>query len=95
MIVNGIDRAIEHSANKLTVNPNYVDKTYYIYCVLETLILVAFNLFMAFVAAQRFGKICPYCNIDDYNQKEKKVLLQGLSYGLYYALLIFIDQWGE
>lgn len=94
MIVNGIDRAIEHSANKLTVNPNYVDKTYYIYCVLETLILVAFNLFMAFVAAQRFGKICPYCNIDDYNQKEKKGVVAGAILWLILCTLNFYRSMG-
>lgn len=94
MIVNGIDRAIEHSANKLTVNPNYVDKTYYIYCILETLILVAFNLFMAFVAAQRFGKICPYCNIDDYNQKEKKGVVAGAILWLILCTLNFYRSMG-
>lgn len=77
MVVKGIDRVIEHAVGKLTINPNYVDNAYYVYCALEALMLIAFNLFMAFVAARRFGKICPCCNIDDYNQMEKRGVIAG------------------
>lgn len=79
MIVSGLIKAIGRAANKLTISPYYVDNTYYIYCFLEMLILVAFYLFMAYVAAQRFGKICPYYNVGDYNQKEKKGVIVGAS----------------
>ena len=76
-IVTGIDRAIERTANNLTVSANYVDMRFYVYCVLETVLLVAFNLFMAFVAARRFNIICPNFNADDYQHDEKRGVIAG------------------
>jgi hypothetical protein len=49
---------------------------------------------MAFVAAQRFGKICPYCNIDDYNQKEKKGVVAGAILWLILCTLNFYRSMG-
>lgn len=91
MIVNGIDRGIEYAVSKLTVNSNYVDDTYYVYCVLETLMLIAFNLFMACVAAWRFGKICPYYDADDYQQKEKRGVIAGAVLWLILCSLYFFS----
>lgn len=90
IVVNGINRAIEYAADKLIINPYYVDGAYYAYCSLETLMIVAFNLFMAFVAAQRFWKICPYCDIDDYNKMERKGVIVGVVFWLIFCLPSFL-----
>ena len=89
-IVTGIDRAIERAANNLTVSANYVDMRFYVYCVLETILLVAFNLFMAFVAARRFNMICPNFNADDYHHDEKRGVIVGAILWLILCVLNFL-----
>lgn len=94
VVVQGINRAVEHAADKFIVNMNNVDIAYYACCALETLLIVAFNLFMAFVAAQRFGKICPYCDADKYNKMERNGVIAGAVFWLILCTLNFFRSMG-
>lgn len=94
IVVNGINRAIEHAADKFIINPNNVDVAYYACCALETLLIVAFNLFMAFVAARRFEEIRPHYNLDDYNTMERKGVIAGAGFWLILCTLNFFRSMG-
>lgn len=91
IVVNGINRAIEHAADKFIINPNNVDVAYYACCALETLLIVAFNLFMAFVAARRFEEIRPHYNLDDYNTMERKGVIAGAGFWLIWLTLCTLN----
>lgn len=94
IVVKGINQAIEHAADKFIINMNNVDIAYYACCALETLLIVAFNLFMAFVAAQRFGKICPYYDADKYNKMERNGVIAGAVFWLILCTLNFFRSMG-
>ena len=71
------DKFIEQSMAGFTVNASYIESRFYLYCLAELALVLFYNLFVALIAASRFKQVCPYCDIDKYDEHEKKGVIAG------------------
>ena len=91
LIVRGIDNRIANAMDKLTMNMAENISTLCFLCIIfETLMFIAYSLFIAHVAASRFEEIRPNYNLDDYNRNEIKGVIIGVIYSLIISAVFFM-----
>ena len=74
------DRIDGYTLEKLNAGVNNVNFSFYAFCLLGALIFIGIHLFVAFVAARRYGAICPDFDKIEYRRNEVKGVVAGIGF---------------